>query len=119
MPFKVEEYLHADGSSPFGKWFEGLSREAAYKVVTARARMEHGNLAAVKWIGTLGEYRIDWGPGLRIYLARDGKELVILFGGGIKKRQQADIREAEALLAEYKRRKAEAKKASPKPKGRK
>ena len=40
----------------------------------ARARMEHGNLAAVKWIGKIGEYRIDWGPGLRIYLARDGKE---------------------------------------------
>ncbi|MBC7103603.1 MAG: addiction module killer protein [Parvibaculum sp.] len=76
--------------------------------------MQHGNLAAVKWIGKIGEYRIDWGPGLRIYLARDGKELVILFGGGTKKRQQADIREAETLLAEYKRRKAEAKKPAPK-----
>lgn len=44
---------------------------------------------------------------------------MILFGGGTKKRQQADIREAETLLAEYKRRKAEAKKVSPKAKGRK
>ncbi|PKQ09582.1 MAG: addiction module protein [Alphaproteobacteria bacterium HGW-Alphaproteobacteria-12] len=119
MPFKVEEYLKPDGASPFGKWFNGLSREAAYKVVTARARMENGNLAAVKWVGAIGEYRIDWGPGLRIYLARDGKDLVILFGGGTKKRQQADIREAEALLAEYRRRKAQARKATPKAKGKK
>jgi len=119
LPLKIEEYVREDGSSPFAKWFDGLSREAAYKVVTARARMEHGNLATVKWIGKIGEYRIDWGPGLRIYLARDGKELVILFGGGTKKRQQADIREAETLLAEYKRRKAEAKKPAPRAKGRK
>lgn len=119
MSLKVGEYLREDGSSPFAGWFNGLNRDAAYKVATARARMELGNLSAVKWIGAIGEYRIDWGPGLRIYLARDGKELVILFGGGTKKRQQADIREAEALLAEYKRRKAEATRSAPKTKGKK
>lgn len=110
MPLRIEEYIREDGSSPFARWFDRLGREAAYKVMTARSRMELGNLSAVKWIGALGEYRIDWGPGLRIYLARDGDELVMLFGGGTKKRQQADIREAEALLAEYKRRKAELRK---------
>lgn len=119
MPFRIEEYVREDGSSPFARWFDGLSREAASKVATARARMEHGNLSAIKWIGGIGEYRIDWGPGLRIYLARDGKELVILFGGGTKKRQQADIREAETLLAEYKRRKMAARKPAAKTKGKK
>ena len=44
---------------------------------------------------------------------------MILFGGGTKKRQQADIREAETLLAEYKRRKVEAKKPAAKTKGKK
>ena len=39
-----------------------------------------------------------------------GDQLVILFVGGTKKRQQADIRQAGALLVEYKGRKAEAKK---------
>lgn len=65
-----------------------------------------GNTSRVKWIGTMGEYRIDWGPGYRIYLARDGKALIVLFGGGTKSRQQADIRRAEALFAEYNARKS-------------
>ena len=62
-------------------------------------RMELGNLSNVKWIGGgLGEYRIDWGPGYRLYLTQDGDELIILFMGGTKKRQQSDIRQAGALL---------------------
>lgn len=69
-------------------------------------------LSNVKWIGGgLGEYRIDWGPGYRLYLAQDGDELIILFVGGTKKRQQADIKQAGALLDEYKGRKAKMKKA--------
>ena len=50
-----------------------------------------GNTSAVKWIGVIGEYRIDWGPGYRVYLAKDGEDIVILLGGGTKRRQQADI----------------------------
>ncbi len=76
----------------------------------AKVRLELGNTSSVKWIGVLGEYRIDWGPGYRIYLAKDGDALIVLFGGGTKKDQQSDIKKAEALLAEYKRRKAEARK---------
>ena len=69
-------------------------------------------IVPVKWIGGgLGEYRIDWGPGYRLYLAQDGDELIILFVGGTKKRQRADIKQAGALLDEYKARKAKMKKA--------
>jgi hypothetical protein len=46
----------------------------------------------------------------------DGNELIVLFGGGTKRRQPADIRRAEALFAEYKTRKAVA--ADPKRKRR-
>ena len=49
---------------------------------------------------------IDWGPGYRIYLAKDGEHLVILLGGGTKRRQQVDIKRAKALWVEYKARKA-------------
>jgi len=48
----------------------------------------------------------DWGPGLRIYLAKDGLKIIILIGGGTKKRQQQDIEQAVALWQDYKRRKA-------------
>lgn len=57
----------------------------------------------------VGEYRIDWGPGYRIYLAKDGDKLIILLGGGTKQRQQSDIVRAKVLWVEYKARKAAAK----------
>lgn len=65
-----------------------------------------GNTSSVKWMGTIGEYRIDWGPGYRIYLMQDGDALIILLGGGTKKGQQRDIGRAKALAGEYKARKA-------------
>ena len=108
----VEEYIREDGSCPFRAWFDDLDVHAAAKVATAIVRMELGNQSNVKWIGGgLGEYRIDWGPGYRLYLTQDGDELIILFVGGTKKRQQADIKYAGKLLDEYKDRKAKAKKA--------
>jgi putative addiction module killer protein len=106
MAYAVVEYIREDGANPYRAWFESLDPQAAAKVATAVLRLEMGNTSRVKWIGTLGEYRIDWGSGVRIYLARDEKTLIILFGGGTKGRQQDDIRRAEGLFAEYKARKA-------------
>jgi putative addiction module killer protein len=62
----------------------------------------------VKWFAGIGEYVIDWGPGYRTYLARDGESLIVLSGGGTRRRQQADIDRAKALHAEYKARKTPA-----------
>jgi putative addiction module killer protein len=95
-----------DESNPYREWFDGLDAQAAAKVATAALRLEMGNTSRVKWIGAIGEYRIDWGPGYRIYMAKDGNALIILFGGGTKRSQRADIRRAEGLFAEYKARKA-------------
>jgi len=105
----VQEYIREDGSTPFGSWFGELDPQAAAKVSTATLRLESGITSNVKWIGGgLGEYRIDWGPGYRLYLGQDGATLIILLVGGTKKRQQADIDRARMLLAEYKTRKAAA-----------
>ncbi len=106
MKIRVEEYIRPDGSSPYGDWFDRLDAQAAAKVTTAKLRMELGNTSNVKWFAGIGEYVIDWGPGYRIYLAKDGDSLIVLFGGGTKRRQQSDIDRAKALHAEYKARKA-------------
>jgi len=50
------------------------------------------------------EYRIDWGPGYRVYFGRDGETLVILLTGGAKRRQQRDIERAKELWTDYTRR---------------
>lgn len=105
---QVQEYITEDGSSPYQKWFDSLDTIAAVKVTVAKARLELGNTSNVKWFDGIGEYKIDWGPGYRIYLAQEGKQLIILFGGGTKKSQQSDIDQAKELYQEYKRRKKEA-----------
>jgi len=40
------------------------------------------------------EYRINLGPGYRVYFGRDGETLVILLTGGTRQRQQRDIASA-------------------------
>ena len=82
-----------------------MGAQAAAKVVTTKLRLELGNTSSVKWFGRIGEYVIDWGPGYRVYLARDGDTLIILFGGGTKRGQQKDIDKAKAFHHEYKVRK--------------
>jgi putative addiction module killer protein len=109
LPSGVAElryYLAADGDSPFAHWFSALETAAAAKVSVALARLEQGNLSNAKGVGEgVLEYRIDWGPGYRVYFGRDGEVLVILLTGGTKKRQQRDIETAKDLWADDKRRK--------------
>ena len=111
MAFRVEEYVREDGSIPYKRWFDALNPQAAAKVATAKLRLSQGNTSRVKWFGGMGELVVDWGPGYRVYLARDGEALIVLFGGGTKRGQQSDIDRARALLAEYKARKAARSKA--------
>ena len=106
MSIRVEEYIRPDGTNPYRTWFDSLDPQAAAKVVTTTLRLELGNTSNVKWFSGIGEYVIDWGPGYRIYLAKDGSTLIVLFGGGTKRRQQGDIDRAVALHTEYKSRKA-------------
>ncbi len=105
---EIREFLDAGGTSPFGDWFDDLDAQAAAKVTVALTRIEQGNLSNVKTVGAgVLEYRIDWGPGYRLYFGRDGETLVILLCGGTKRRQQDDIATAQLRWAEYKRRKKE------------
>ncbi len=68
--------------------------------------MENGNFSNVKSVGQgVHEYKLDFGPGYRIYFGRDGDKIVVLLGGGTKKRQSRDIQTAQALWQEYKQRK--------------
>src|SRR5687768_14357575 len=82
----VLEFLERDGASPFGNWFAALDAIAAAKTTTAVRRLELGNVSNVKGVGAgVFEYRIDFGPGYRVYFGKDGDTLVILLGGGAEK----------------------------------
>src|ERR1700722_10127175 len=98
-------YLTAGGESPFGSWFSDLDAAAAAKVTVALVRLKQGNTSNAKGVGEgVLEYRINWGPGYRVYFGRDGETPVILLTGGTKQRQQRDIERAKELWADYKRR---------------
>lgn len=45
--------------------------------------------------------KIDFGPGLRVYFAQRGTELVLLLIGGDKSTQQQDIEAALKLAKEW------------------
>jgi putative addiction module killer protein len=75
-------------------------------VTIALERLAQGNVSNVKAVGSgVLEFRIDFGPGYRIYFGRDGQELVILLTGGTKRQQQRDIDAAITCWADYRRRK--------------
>jgi putative addiction module killer protein len=103
---EVREYTDPHGRSPFQQWFEDLDARAAAKVTVALIRLQQGNMSNVKGVGGgVQELRIDYGPGYRVYFGKDGEHLVILLGGGTKKRQSRDIQTAQDRWAAYKARK--------------
>jgi putative addiction module killer protein len=109
MTVEIREYLDRSGRSSFADWFDRLNEEAGAKITTALVRIQQGNFSNAKGIGAgVYEYRIDFGAGYRIYFGKDGEQLVILVGGGTKKRQQHDIELAHARWQDYKQRKAAA-----------
>ena len=102
----IKEYIDLNDHNSFSRWFNRLSGPAAARVVTAIVRIEQGNFSNTKSVGGgVLECRIDFGPGYRVYFGRDGNSIVILLGGGTKKRQQRDIATAKLLWKEYKKRK--------------
>ena len=102
----VREYLDENGTNPFAAWFASLGATVAAKITVVLACIQQGNLSNLKGVGQgVTEYRLDFGPGYRVYFGRDGDLLVILLAGGTKKRQQRDIEVAQARWATYKRRK--------------
>ncbi len=102
----IVEYLTAAGANPYRDWFRRLDPQAAMLVTVAIERLADGNTSRVKSIGEgAAEMRIDHGPGYRVYFGFDGRTLVVLLGGGTKRRQERDIAQALAAWRDYKARK--------------
>ena len=107
---EVREYLDRRDRSPFGMWFNQLDKTVAAKVTVGVTRVALGNFSNVKSVGGgVFEYKLDYGPGFRIYFGRDGETVVILLGGGSKKRQSKDIQDAIVRWNNYQERKLQEK----------
>jgi putative addiction module killer protein len=100
---EIRYYAAPEGRQPFAEWFADLEPVARAKVTRAIVRLEQGNFSSVKSVGEgVFEYRIDFGPGYRVYFGQDGMTLVVLLTGGTKKRQQRDIEAAHGYWRDYK-----------------
>ena len=98
-------YETPDGDRPFSTWFASLDETTSNRVADGLGRLEHGNPGDIKGVGGgVIERRFHFGPGYRVYYGRDGESLIVLLGGGSKRRQAADIARAkrpwDAYLAE-------------------
>ena len=83
----------------FTRWLTSVDQPVRHRVLARVVRAESGNLGDHKMFGAVGEMRIDFGPGYRIYFALRGAELIFLLCGGSKKAQARDIAAARALEA--------------------
>jgi len=100
--FRLLEYTEGT-RSPFAEWFDGLDPVTAARVDRYLRRLEAGNFGAVKPLREgVSELRLDFGPGYRIYFGRDGRTVLVLLGGGDKRRQAADIAAALGRWKRYK-----------------
>jgi len=106
---QIRYYHTKDGKRPFADWFASLRDHRAQQRIDGRlARVELGNFGDAKGVGEgVLELRVDYGPGYRVYLGRDGLEVVILLCGGDKRRQDKDIAQAKEYWADFKARKWE------------
>jgi len=111
---ELAEYLDERGRSVIGAWKADLDPASRARIQRALLRLEQGNLTALKGVGEgVMEMRLDFGPGFRIYMARDGETLILLLGGGTKHRQNRDIEAAIVRWKDYKERKKRHAKTNP------
>lgn len=105
---EIRQYVDRQGRNSFERWYKEQESTTRARITIALDRLTRGSFSSVKGVGAgVHELRLDFGPGYRIYFGKDGEAIVILLGGGTKKRQQADIDAARGLWQEYKQQKGE------------
>ncbi len=104
-PIRIELYI-TGGDCPFEDWLDGLrDRIGRAKVRVQIDRLSLGNFGKCRFLkGGVGELKIEWGPGYRVYFARLDPRSVLLLCGGDKASQQADIARAVEYWTDYQER---------------
>ena len=88
----ISEYLTRGGRSPFREWLRSLTGPDRGRVQQRIWRFELGHFGDHKRVAKgVWEARLMFGPGYRIYFARDGESVVVLLAGGDKASQASDI----------------------------
>jgi putative addiction module killer protein len=102
----IRHYLTASGKDPYQQWLDGLKDLKGRVVIQRRIdRLTNENFGDHKFCQDgVWELRIDFGPGYRVYYARETNNIVLLLCGGSKRNQSADIKGAVRYWLDYQRR---------------
>ena len=93
--------LSVKQTEAFRDWLGSLKDRAAAKKIAQRiVRLQSGLMGDAKFFDGIGELRVDFGPGYRVYFVRSGPELIILLCGGDKSTQRRDVARAQAMAKE-------------------
>ncbi len=105
QPREIQNYLTADGRSPFEEWLDSLRDTRAIDKIEKRLkRVASGNLGDYAGVGEgVYELRIDYGSGYRVYFGQIGLIIVLLLCGGDKSTQKQDILRAKEYWRDYER----------------
>ena len=104
--YEVHYYRTIYGVEPFKAWLLDIREKKDRKIVQRRLhRAEEGNLGSTRYVGNgVGEIKIDYGPGYRIYFGFGYNEKLILLLGGTKSTQKHDILKSQFYWEDYHRR---------------
>ena len=102
----INEYIDAQGDSPYEGWLSGLrDAKAKAKVMIQVDKMELGLFGDVEPVGEgISETKIHYGKGYRVYFVKEGQQVYLLLCGGDKSTQAKDIKKAKAYWKDHKRR---------------
>jgi putative addiction module killer protein len=105
-PKKLEYFITQDGNEPVLRWLEALPESKTRAVIKKRLdRAMLGNLGDCGFVGDgILEFKIDYGPGYRIYFTIVKSNIVLLLCGGDKSTQKQDIAKAKEYWADFKQR---------------
>ena len=83
----------------YARWLDSLrDARARARVLVRVERLAAGNPGDVRPVGEgVSELRIDYGPGYRVYIRKQGRRIVVLLAGGDKRTQRDDIETALRL----------------------
>ena len=85
----------------FRNWLDNLKdKRAAERIAQRLVRVRAGLLGDAKFFEGIGELRVNYGPGYRLYFVQRGRVLIILLCGGDKSTQSKDIQRAKQMATE-------------------
>ena len=106
MTITINEYTDVKGHSPYAHWLAKLrDKRAKARIIIQVDKLALGLFGDTEPVGDgLSELRIHYGPGYRVYYAKEGRQVYLLLCAGDKSTQAKDIKMAKTYWKDHKRR---------------